>query len=48
MAHTDDDIAHTAAAAYEACRAIKRGLDHDDLDTAALRRRCELLRRLVR
>ncbi|MEZ4610304.1 MAG: hypothetical protein R2838_08685 [Caldilineaceae bacterium] len=47
LAHTDDDIAHTAAAAYEACRVIKRPGPRRSGRTAALRRRASL-RRLVR
>ena len=49
LAHTDDDIAHTAAAAYEAFRVIKHGLEHDALDTLLV---CDVkrepFRRLVR
>lgn len=49
LAHTDDDIAQTAAAAYEAFTVIKRGIDNDALDTLLV---CDVkrepFRRLVR
>jgi glutamate-1-semialdehyde 2,1-aminomutase len=49
LAHTDDDIAQTAAAAYEAFTVIKRGLENDLLDRLLV---CDVkrepFRRLVR
>ncbi|MEZ4860738.1 MAG: aminotransferase class III-fold pyridoxal phosphate-dependent enzyme [Caldilineaceae bacterium] len=49
LAHTDTDIAQTAAAAREACAVIKSGLEHENLDrllVADLKK--EPFRRLVR
>jgi hypothetical protein len=49
LAHSEQDFAATAQAAYEACSVIKSGLDHgtlDDLLVADIRR--EPFRRLVR